>query len=202
MSIKDNLEIKTGELIAKTEELRESNESLRLANVDVKKKVDVLRKARKDLSETEQELITANDKLTEANYELSITNNQVIDITKDLAVANEQIKQLALKQKEFIDVTAHELRTPTQSILGYTEMILSEHNPNLEYIKVIARNANRIQKLISNILDMAKIDELSLKLSKEQFSLPDLISTVVEDFRDQIKVNKRNLDLIYDDILL
>ena len=76
-------------------------------------------------------------------------------------------------------------------------MLLSEPNTNLEYIKVIARSANRIQKLLSNILDMAKIDDLSLKLYKEKFSLPDLISTVVQDFRNQIKVNERNLDLVY-----
>lgn len=125
-------------------------------------------------------------------------NNQVIETTKDLVVANEEIKQLALRQKEFIDIAAHELRTPTQAILGYSDMILSEPNTNLEHIKVIARNANRIQKLISNILDMAKIDDLSLKLYKEQFSLPALISTIVQDFRNQIKVNKRNLDLTYD----
>ncbi|HEU5119695.1 MAG TPA: HAMP domain-containing sensor histidine kinase, partial [Candidatus Nitrosocosmicus sp.] len=114
-------------------------------------------------------------------------------------MANDEIKQLALKQKEFIDIAAHELRTPTQAILGYSDMILAGPNPNLKYIKIIARNANRIQKLIANILDMAKIDDLSLKLNKEQFSLPALISTVVQDFRNQIKVNKQKVDLIYDD---
>ncbi|MDN5846015.1 MAG: HAMP domain-containing histidine kinase [Candidatus Nitrosocosmicus sp.] len=126
-------------------------------------------------------------------------NNESIGIAKDLAMANEQIKQQALKQKEFIDIVAHELRTPTQSILGYAEMIMSEPKTNVEYIKLIARNTNRIQKLLSNILDMARIDNLNLNLSKEQFNLPELISSIVQDFRNQIQVNKRNLDLIYTD---
>lgn len=113
-------------------------------------------------------------------------------------MANEKIKQLASQQKEFIDVAGHELRTPIQSILGYSEMIMSEPKTNVDYIKVIVRNAKRIQKLHSNILDMARIDNLTLELYREQFNLPDLISTVVEDFRNQTRVNKRNLDLIYD----
>ena len=78
-------------------------------------------------------------------------------------------------------------------------MMLSDPKSNLEHVRVISRNANRILKLITNILDMAKIDDLSLKLYKEQFSLPDLISTVVQDFRNQIRVNNQNLELIYED---
>jgi signal transduction histidine kinase len=66
-------------------------------------------------------------------------NNESIEVAKDLAVANEKIKQQALKQKEFIDIAAHELRTPTQLILGYTEMIMSDPKTNIEYIKVIAQ---------------------------------------------------------------
>ncbi|MDQ2684771.1 MAG: HAMP domain-containing histidine kinase [Thermoproteota archaeon] len=179
--------------------MRETNESLRLATMEIKRKVEDLKRAKKDLTKTEQDLVIANDKLSESNHDLLIMNDQMIGVTKDLAMANEQIKQLALKQKEFIDVAAHELRTPAQAILGYSDMILSDPKTNLEYIKVIARNANRIQKLISNILDMAKIDDLTLRLCKEQFSLHDLISTVVQDFRNQIQFNKRNLVLIYDD---
>jgi signal transduction histidine kinase len=199
LSLKDHLEIKTGELIAKTEDLREANESLRLANNDIIKKAEDLKKQKKYLTETEQSLITVNNKLTETNQNLSIMNDEMIEITKNLVMANEQIKQLALNQKEFIDITAHELRTPTQSILGYSEMILSEPNTNVEYVKIIAKNAIRIQKLISNILDMAKIDNLTLELYKEQFSLHVLISTVIQDFKNQIRFKNKNLDLIYDD---
>ena len=199
LSVEDQLEIKTGELLARTEDMREANESLRIANIEIVKKVKDLKKTKKDLTEAEQSLVTANDKLTEANHKLLAMNNESIEVAKDLAMANEHIKQQALNQKEFIDIAAHELRTATQSILGYTEMIMSEPKTNVEYVKVIARNANRIQKLISNILDMARIDNLNLQLSKEQFSLSALISTIVQDFKKQIQGNKkRNLDLMYD----
>ena len=46
---------------------------------------------------------------------------------------------------------------------------------------------------------MARIDNLNLEISKQQFSLPDLISTIIQDFGKQIQGNKRNLELIYDD---
>lgn len=77
-------------------------------------------------------------------------------------------------------------------------LLLSVPQTNTKYVKLIERNANRVQKLISNILDMAKIDNLNLKLYKESFSLPDLISTYVYDFRNQIRVKRKNLDLIFD----
>ena len=77
-------------------------------------------------------------------------------------------------------------------------MIMAEPNTNIEYVQRVTKNANRIQKLISNILDMAKIDNLTLKLYKEQFSLPAVISTVIQDFKNQIRLDNKNLDLIYD----
>ena len=124
LSVKDRLDIKTGELLAKTEDLREANESLRLANIEIKRKVEDLKNQKKDLTETEHSLVIANDKLTEANHKLSVMNKESIEIAKDLALANEHIKEQSMRQKEFIDIAAHELRTPTQAILGYTEMIL------------------------------------------------------------------------------
>lgn len=199
MSVKDFLEIKTGEFLAKSEDLKEANESLRLSNEKIKVKVEQLKKTKRHLTEIEKNIVIANTDLSEANDKLTIINDEMLKVTSDLAKANEEIKQQSLRQKEFIDITAHELRTPTQSILGYSELILSEPTTNIEYIKVIARNANRIEKLVSNILDMARIDNFNLELTKEQFNLSLLISTIVKDFRNQIKYsNKKNLDLIYD----
>lgn len=199
MSVKDFLEIKTGEFLAKSEDLKEANVSLRLSNEKIKVKVEQLKKTKRHLTEIEKNLVIANTDLSEANDKLTIINDEMLKVTSDLTKANEEIKQQSLRQKEFIDITAHELRTPTQSILGYSELILSEQSTNIEYIKVIARNANRIEKLVSNILDMARIDNFNLELTKEQFNLSSLISTIVKDFRNQIKYsNKKNLDLIYD----
>ncbi len=97
-------------------------------------------------------------------------------MNKELVHINEQIKQRDIKQKEFISIASHELRTPTQSILGYTEWMLLEPQTTTKYAKLIMRNANRLQKIISDILDVSKIDNNALTLNKEHFKLTEVIS--------------------------
>jgi signal transduction histidine kinase len=198
MSIKDLLEIKTGELLAKTEDLKESNESLRLLNQAIRIKTEEIKNSRKALTESEEKLVTAVDKLAETNERFAITNTELIKSSEELIEANERIKQLVLRQKDFIDITAHEIRTPTQSILGYVEILISQPQTNVEYLKLIMQNAVRVQKILSNILDMAKIDNDSLILTKEKFNLDALVSLIIQDFKIQISHSKKNLDIFYD----
>ncbi|MGN6709512.1 MAG: sensor histidine kinase, partial [Candidatus Nitrosocosmicus sp.] len=110
----------------------------------------------------------------------------------------EEIKSHDKMQKEFINVVAHELRTPTQAILGYSG-ILKEHPERVEKIaEIIYNNAVRLQKLINNLLDVTKIDSQVLILHKKQFDLRELIYSVVEHFRNQIKLDGCDIELIYD----
>jgi signal transduction histidine kinase len=198
MSIKDLLEIKTGELLAKTEDLKEINESLRLLNQAIRIKAEEIKDSRKSLTESEEKLVTAVDKLAETNERFEINNKELLKVTEELIEANERIKQFVLKQKDFIDITAHEIRTPTQAILGYGEILISQPQTNVEYIKLMMQNAVRIQKLLYNILDMAKIDNDSLILAKEEFNLDDLVSSIIQDFKIQISHSKKNLNILCD----
>jgi signal transduction histidine kinase len=65
-------------------------------------------------------------------------------------------------------------------------------------IQAIYRNAVRLQKLTNDILDVTRIESRSLKLNKEQFNLNDLISTVVEDYKNHIQKENDNVKLFYD----
>ncbi|MDQ2685122.1 MAG: hypothetical protein M3Y25_04685 [Thermoproteota archaeon] len=61
--------------------------------------------------------------MTETNEKFALTNKELANVNQGLVVANEHIKQLALKQREFLDITGHELRTPIQALLGNFELI-------------------------------------------------------------------------------
>jgi K+-sensing histidine kinase KdpD len=91
-------------------------------------------------------------------------------------------------QREFINLAAHELRTPIQPILGLSEEILRlDKGIDLApYHKVILRNARRLQKLAENILDVTKIEGEAIKLRTEVVNMNSLISEVIEDFQSQI----------------
>jgi two-component system, OmpR family, sensor histidine kinase VicK len=112
-------------------------------------------------------------------------------------VLNEELKRADTMQKEFINIAAHELKTPTQAILGFSGLLKHYPERRDEVIEVISRNAARLQTLITNILDVTKIESQNLKLNIETFSISDLISAIVEDYKEGIKSKKTNLELVY-----
>ncbi|MGA9150879.1 MAG: sensor histidine kinase, partial [Candidatus Nitrosopolaris sp.] len=118
--------------------------------------------------------------------------------TAELALANEQLKIHDKMQQEFINVAAHELRTPIQPILGLADILRSretEGGQEAEYLDIIIRNAKRLQRLTQNILDITRIESKSLDLKKESFNLSDMISSAIADSKNQVKEHKDNLKL-------
>ena len=102
----------------------------------------------------------------------------------------ERLKAQDISQKEFINVAAHELRTPIQPILGLSDILLSKNvdkEHHKEILQVIKRNAERLQRLSEDILDIAKIESHALKLNRERFDLGENIDSVVKDITSQIK---------------
>lgn len=117
----------------------------------------------------------------------------------------ERIKQLyeRLKvhdkmQREFIDIAAHELRTPIQPILGLAEVlrdqISSPDDQSKKLLEAIIRNAKRLQQLQEDILDVARIESRSLRLDVERFNLNEVLLHIIDDFRSQ---TNEKVELLY-----
>ena len=106
---------------------------------------------------------------------------------RQLKLANEQLKVHDKMQKEFINIASHEMKTPTQSILSYSELMQRHPERREEMVQAIYRNAIRLQRLTNDILDVTRIESQSLKLNKQRFILNDLISIIVDDYRNQIR---------------
>jgi His Kinase A (phospho-acceptor) domain len=98
-----------------------------------------------------------------------------------LEIANEQLERQYKGQRDFINSAAHEIRTPIQSILGYTEMLDIENVGSKKYVIPILRNAERLRRLTDDILQLAKFENQTLKLNKEQFHLGKVVLSVVQD---------------------
>jgi signal transduction histidine kinase len=131
--------------------------------------------------------------------ELKKVNDSLIESNKLLAGANEQLKVHDKMQEEFINIAAHELRTPIMPILGEAEYIEHQFNNKRktveiekEQLSLIIRNAKRLDRLASDILDVSKIESQSLKLNKERFNLKEVLSAAVQDLRDHIAKNIGN----------
>lgn len=106
----------------------------------------------------------------------------------------EELRKHDKMQQEFINIAAHELRTPAQSILGYAELAKADpryvEKQSQSFIDVIYRNAFRIHKLTKDILDVTRIESQTLNLNKIKFNLRDVMISVIED--EQTKLVAKN----------
>jgi signal transduction histidine kinase len=153
---------------------------------------------------------------------IAIKDN-LVDSNKQLVEANKELRIHDKIQREFINMAAHELRTPITPILGYAEILEAdqekeervagekenEKNKNKRiYINAIIRNAKRLEQVSQLLLDTACIEAKIFKLDKEQLNLADVllnavgdqIITIAQDFE-----TKNNIKLIYEpseDIIL
>ena len=96
----------------------------------------------------------------------------------------EQLKAHDKMQNEFINIASHEMKTPTQSILGYAEL-LEDSCKKSEEVEAIKRNAERLQNLATNLLDVTRIESQTLKLRKETVNINEKIANVKKDFENQ-----------------
>ena len=103
---------------------------------------------------------------------------------KQIEVA-EQLKLHDRMKNEFVNMAAHELRTPIQPILGLAD-ILGSKKGNIEqyqeFISIISRNARRLKFLTEDILDVSRIDGNSLELRNDVFDLVVTINGLLDDY--------------------
>ena len=125
--------------------------------------------------------------------QLKTTNESLIESNSLLASANKQLEIHDNMQKEFINVAAHELRTPIMPILGEAELIENDISDNesarisREQISSIIRNAKRLDRLAADILDVTNIEGKSLKLNKTTFDINEILSQLVMEYSRQIE---------------
>jgi signal transduction histidine kinase len=119
--------------------------------------------------------------------------------TGELRRANEQLKIYDKMQQEFINIASHEMKTPTQAILGYSQLIRRHPERREVMIDAITRNATRLQRLTNDILDVTRIGTQSLKLNiEERVNLNELISYVIEDQRTEIEKSNNYIRLVHE----
>jgi two-component system, OmpR family, sensor histidine kinase VicK len=107
----------------------------------------------------------------------------------------EQLKIHDRMQKEFINIAAHELRTPIQPIIGLSEFIRSKKGSIEQYgelIDAIIRNGKRLKRLTEDILDVSKIESQSLQLRKEKFELKDIIVHRIAEYEEGNNKDRQN----------
>lgn len=127
----------------------------------------------------------------EKTGELRQTNESLIESNIKLERANEQLDEHDRMQRDFINIAAHELRTPVQPLLGIAELLKDRSESekaegvlmSREEVKMLERNAKRLEKLTQNILDVTRIESNKLVLNKERFDMNEKILNTVRDMK-------------------
>jgi signal transduction histidine kinase len=142
------------------------------------------------------------------NNEVKKRTKELQESNREIALANEELKVNDKIQKEFINIAAHELRTPIMPILGLSELLYKvvneKANNNLkqetlkEYLQTIVRNSHRLHRLVEDILDVTKIESRIFKLNTELVELNEVIANVVTDFENIIKNKNSKVQILYE----
>ena len=131
----------------------------------------------------------------------AVVNTRTVELktaNDSLAGANERLKIHDKMQQEFINIASHEMKTPTQAILGYSKLIQRHPEKREGMIEAIARNANRLQRLTNDILDVTRIETQSLKLNKDRVNLNELVSDIIQDYRNEIEKSNKDVKLLHE----
>jgi signal transduction histidine kinase len=121
-------------------------------------------------------------------------DKKIVDQLSELRGAYDRLKEQDVIKDEFINIAAHELRTPILPIVLSAET-LADSIPENENIKIILRNANRITKLTNDILDVSRIESNTFKLQKQKINIRKLVEEVIQDAKLKVPVGQ-DIDIV------
>ncbi len=126
-------------------------------------------------------------------------NTRLRETNEVLRIQYQKVKESEKMKDEFINIAAHELRTPIQPILGLTDIMYSKvkDEDQREILDIIIRNAKRLKRLTDNVLDVTKIESQSLVFIKEKLNLNTVISDVLKDYVNK-NITQDMAKIVYD----
>jgi signal transduction histidine kinase len=124
-------------------------------------------------------------------------------LIRELEKANDELKYKDQLKNDFINIAAHEIKTPIQPIIALSAILQQEGITNIEknkeYLDIIFRNSKRLKQITDDVLDVARIESGSFSLTKEKFNLKELIIDILKEYEQKInKKNNNNIKLYYE----
>ena len=105
--------------------------------------------------------------------------------------------RLDIMRKEFVADVSHELKTPITSIMGYTDTLLEgdyDKETQTEFLKVVSSEARRMARLVTDLLELSRIDSNKKKTKKETFDLGELAKDCQNKLGIEIKKKNHNVE--------
>ncbi len=111
------------------------------------------------------------------------------DIT-DRKHVEEELKKSERLKTEFMNIAAHELKSPVTPIKGYLDLIIADEDASekvKKWAKVSLRNSERLLKLVNDILDVSRLDTDTMRFDMEKVNPTDILDEIAEDMKPAIE---------------
>lgn len=146
--------------------------------------------------------------LTSQMHIESVTSSyhELQEKNRTLREANERLQELDKLKSSFLATVSHELRTPLTSVIGYSEMLLEGmagemNDEQRDYVRTIMDKGESLLSLISQILDLSRIESGNLRLSFGDFDVRDVLKNATTSVFPQAKKKQISLEVrIADDL--
>lgn len=143
----------------------------------------------KRISHPIQNMTRSANKLAQGNYDIEFKKAGYLEIDELADTLNYATKQLAQTdkvRKELIANVSHDLKTPLTMIKAYSEMIRDLSGDNKEkreeHLNVIIEETDRLTRLVSDMMDLSKIESGFASLTKTSFNLSEVVKQIVNGF--------------------
>lgn len=135
--------------------------------------------------------ITRNPQSVDPNKPEMICINYDITELKDSQLKRERAEELDRLKSAFLANMSHEIRTPLNAIVGFSQLLAETDDPEErhEFVEIIDSNNRMLLQLISNILDLAKIESGTMDFKFADMSIKEVINEIVTSFRIKMPDN-------------
>jgi two-component system phosphate regulon sensor histidine kinase PhoR len=149
-------------------------------------------KRTKELREKVRELTEAKTALTNMMADLDETNKKLLEAQKKLKKSFRELKKLDVEKDRFISIAAHELKTPMTAISGFAQLlknekIIEDKERREKYLKIIEEEIKRLAKLVTDVLDLSRIDLGTIKVFIEEVNVKEILNEVKDEMEEWAK---------------
>ena len=160
--------------------------------------LDELQTQNRELMKTLDELSERKEELVRANSELQDTNRGVVALYAELDERADYLRRASELKSSFLSNMSHEFRTPLNSMLALTRMLLDRMNGDLnseqdQQIRFIQQSAKELAEMVNDLLDLAKVEAGKLEVHAKTFTVSDLFGALRGMLKPLLADNSLNL---------
>jgi len=181
-------------------DLKKSRTEIEKYSKNLEKQVS---KRTEDLNEKVKELTDAKNAMLNMTEDLDETNRKLMETQNQLKKSFKELKELDVDKDRFISIAAHELKTPMTAVHGFAQLlekenIIENEEIRTKYLKIIETEIERLGELVTDVLDLSRIDLGTMKFNIEDADIVKIMEDVKDEMTQKVKEKGLTLDFNID----